>query len=63
VGRGELPFARASRRSAPGAFNMPKELAEECLWGGSAPPNGSRSSCGRNSRWRKAAERPIEFAG
>ncbi len=25
-------------------------------------PNGSRLSCGRNSRWRKEAERLIELA-
>src|SRR5438445_13453589 len=35
--------------SAPGAprITIRKELTEECLRGGSAPPNGSRLSCGR----------------
>src|SRR6266480_26069 len=44
--------------SALGAprVTIPKELAEGCLRGGSAPPNGSRLSCGRNAEGRKAAE-------
>src|SRR2546426_10669628 len=44
--------------SALGAprITIPKELAEECLRGGSAPPNGSRLSCGRNARRRKETE-------
>src|SRR5256885_15902048 len=34
-----------SARGAP-RITIPKELTEECLRGGSAPPNGSRLSCG-----------------
>src|SRR5205814_9614096 len=33
------------------------ELTKECSWGGSAPPNGSRLSCGRPARRRKAVGR------
>src|SRR6266567_1215889 len=44
-----------SARGAP-RITIPKELTEECLWGGSAPPNGSRLSCGRSTRGRKAVE-------
>src|SRR5438094_182367 len=46
VGRGELMLARASGRAAPRALTVPNELTKGCLWGGSAPPNGSRLSCG-----------------
>src|SRR2546421_9768651 len=37
-----------SGASALGArvLTVPNELTNECLWGGSAPPNGSRLSCG-----------------
>src|SRR2546426_4076179 len=34
-----------SARGAP-RITIPKELTEECLRGGSAPPNGSPLSCG-----------------
>src|SRR5207244_2881068 len=34
-----------SARGAP-RISIPKELTEECLRGGSAPPNDSRLSCG-----------------
>src|SRR5438876_10206804 len=44
-----------SARGAP-RITIPKELTEECLWGGSAPPNGSRLSCGRTARGRKELE-------
>src|SRR5438309_11806092 len=56
-GRGERPRTRAFGRSAPRAITTTKELTEEWLWSGSAPPNGSRLSCGRNTRGRKALER------
>src|SRR5437773_12187556 len=42
VGRGEQLLPREHRRSAPRALTVPKELTKGCLWGGSAPPNGSR---------------------
>src|SRR6266542_3627371 len=44
-----------SARGAP-RITVLKELTERCLRGGSAPPNGSRLSCGRNARGRKAVE-------
>src|SRR6266542_4417149 len=47
VRRGEPIFPREHRRSAPRALTVPNELTKGCLWGGSAPPNGSRLSCGR----------------
>jgi len=34
------------------AMTEPNELTKGCLWGGSAPPNGSRLSCGRLARQR-----------
>src|SRR5437016_7838002 len=42
--------------SAPCGITVPNELTKENSWGGSAPPNGSRLSCGRpthrrNDRW------------
>src|SRR5207249_6622484 len=45
-----------SARGAP-RITIPKELTEECLRGGSAPPNGSRLSCGRLARRRKRSGR------
>src|SRR6266699_103882 len=53
---------RADRRSGGSRFGAPRthqttELADRWPWGGSAPPNGSRLSCGRNARWRKEVER------
>src|SRR6266566_9821174 len=45
-----------SARGAP-RITIPKELTEECLWGGSAPPNGSRLSCGRPACRRKSSGR------
>jgi len=54
VGRGEQISAREHRRSAPRVFTEQNELTKGCLWGGSAPPNGSRLSCGRPARRRKA---------
>src|SRR6266702_3179603 len=57
VGRGEPILPREHRRSAPRVFTVPNELTKGCLWGGSAPPNGSRLSCGRPARRRKAVGR------
>src|SRR5205814_1961680 len=57
VGRGEQLLPREHRRSAPRALTVPKELTKGCLWGGSAPPNGSRLSCGRLARRRKVVGR------
>src|SRR5256885_1429141 len=57
VGSGEQILAREHRRSAPRAFTEQNELTNECLWGGSAPPNGSRLSCGRPARRRKSSGR------
>jgi len=57
VGRGEPISLREHRRTAPRVLTVPTELTKGCLWGGSAPPNGSRLSCGRPARWRKAAGR------
>src|SRR6266487_3042090 len=60
------PWSGGARRaatrpciSALGAprVTIPNELTEGCLRGWSAPPNGSRLSCGRNARRRKALER------
>src|SRR6266567_1237061 len=60
------PWSGGARRaatrpcvSALGAprVTIPKELTEGCLRGGSAPPNGSRLSCGRLARRRKSSER------
>src|SRR5712691_387684 len=58
LGGGARRTAGRSRVWALGAplNHLPKELTEECLWGGSAPPNGSRLSCGRNDCGRKAVE-------
>src|SRR5256885_6998843 len=53
VGRGAQIPLREHRRSAPRVLTVPNELANECQWGGSAPPNGSRLSCGRLARWRR----------
>src|SRR6266487_5511294 len=50
---------RASRLGAP-RIHPTKRLTNECQLGGSAPPNGSRLSCGRNGRGRKEVERQIE---
>src|SRR2546425_13027131 len=57
VGRGEQILLREHRRSAPRVFTVPNELTNECLWGGSAPPNGSRLSCGRLAHRRKSTGR------
>src|SRR3989442_1537487 len=46
VGRGEPILPRKHRRAAPRVLTVPKELTKGGLWGGSAPPNGSRLSCG-----------------
>src|SRR5947208_2927262 len=46
VGRGGKIPLREHRRTAPRVLTVPNELTNECLWGGSAPPNGSRLSCG-----------------
>src|SRR6266487_793174 len=51
-----------SARGAP-RITIPKELTEGCLRGGSAPPNGSRLSCGRNAWRRKAVERQTKRLG
>src|SRR2546429_2536227 len=55
VGSGEQILAREHRRSAPRAFTEQNDLTKGCLWGGSAPPNGSRLSCGRNACGRASA--------
>src|SRR5947199_206863 len=57
VGRGAQILLREHRRSAPRVLTVQKDLTKGCLWGGSAPPNGSRLSCGRPARWRKAVGR------
>jgi len=46
VGRGEQIPLREHRRTAPRVLTVPKELTKRGLWGGGAPPNGSRLSCG-----------------
>src|SRR5213592_2419370 len=46
VGRGGQILLREHRRAAPRVLTVPKELTKGCLWGGSAPPNGVRLSCG-----------------
>ena len=56
VGPGEPTSARAHSGSAPRETTLPKVLTKECLWGGRAPPNGMRLSCGADSR-RRPAER------
>src|SRR5437764_10314853 len=57
VGRGAQIPLREHPRSAPRVLTVPNELTNECLWGGSAPPNGSRLSCGRLARRRKSSGR------
>src|SRR5438477_5866381 len=57
VGRGEQISLREHRCTAPRVLTVPNELKNDCLWGGSAPPNGSRLSCGRNARGRASARR------
>src|SRR5204862_422272 len=57
VGRGEQILPREPRREALRVRTVPKDLTKGCLWGGSAPPNGSRLSCGRIARRRKAVGR------
>ena len=57
VGRGAQIPLREHRRSAPRVLTVPTELTKGCLWGGSAPPNGSRLSCGRPARRRKGSGR------
>src|SRR5437588_864829 len=57
VGRGAPTLLREHPRSAPRVLTVPNELANECLWGSSAPPNGSRLSCGRLARRRKSSGR------
>ena len=51
-----------SARGAP-RITIPKELTEECLRGGSAPPNGSRVSCGANAGGRKRPALRYELVG
>src|SRR5438132_1679611 len=57
VGRDEQLLLREHPHAAPRVLTVPKELAKGCLWGGSAPPNGSRLSCGRPARRRKGVGR------
>src|SRR5437762_14359580 len=57
VGRGAQIPLREHRCTAPRVLTVPNELTNECLWGGSAPPNGSRLSCGRPARGRKGGGR------
>ncbi len=45
VGRGEPRLVREHASSAPRVITVPNEFTKECLWSGSAPPNGAR--------WRK----------
>src|SRR6267154_1308975 len=47
----------------PGHSPYKQSVTKERLWKGSAPPNGSRLSCGRNARWRKAVEPQKTKAG
>src|SRR6266566_6925458 len=51
-----------SGRGAP-RITIPKELTEECLRGGSAPPNGSRLSCGASADGRKRPALRYELVG
>ncbi len=51
-----------SARGVP-RITIPKELTEECLRGGSAPPNGSRLSCGASAGWRKRPALRYRLAG
>src|SRR5438445_13683035 len=51
-----------SARGAP-RITIPKELTEECLRGGSAPPNGSRLSCGAKAGGRKRPALRYRLAG
>src|SRR2546425_673992 len=46
VGRGKPQLVREHPSSAPHAITVPNEFTKACLWSGSAPPNGSRLSCG-----------------
>src|SRR5712691_12554857 len=55
VGRGEPRLVSEHPSSAPRAITVPNEFTKECLWSGSAPPNGSRLSCGRLTRRRKSS--------
>src|SRR3989440_9033183 len=57
VGRGEPGLVCEHPSSAPRVLTVPNELTNECFWGGSAPPNGSRLSCGRPARRRKSSGR------
>jgi len=55
VGRGDPILLREHRRSAPRVLTVPERIDERMSGGGSAPPNGSRLSCGRNARGRTSA--------
>src|SRR2546428_926066 len=57
VGRAEPILLREHRRAAPRVLTVLKELTKGCVRGGSAPPNGSRLSCGRLACRRKAVGR------
>src|SRR2546425_10905963 len=46
VGRGEQIPLREHRCAAPRVLTVPKRIDERMFVGGSAPPNGSRLSCG-----------------
>src|SRR2546426_4495209 len=46
VRRGDPRLVREHPSSAPRAITEKSEFTKECLWSGSAPPNGSRLSCG-----------------
>jgi hypothetical protein len=56
-GAAQSTARRARQGSAPRARTAKHELPVECRWGGSAPPNGSRLSCGRPARRRKRSGR------
>ncbi len=63
VGCGEPMLARALRRSAPAHSPQKESVAKGCLWKGSAPPNGSRLSCGASAGGRKHPALWYELAG
>ncbi len=53
------PPSGAAARGVP-RTHPTKGLTKGCLWGGSAPPNGTRLSCGRKARGRKVVEPQIK---
>ena len=62
--RGEPGLVCEHPSSAPRVLTIPSESTNKYLWGGSAPPNGSRLSCGRLARRRKGVRRqPVPARG